>query len=381
MPKAAKVAVAVVLLTVSGYVALQSRTVTPGPDHARPADVPVVAVRVRQGNLPIHLTGLGTVTAMKTVTVRTQVNGQLTGVSFAEGQLVHAGDRLAQIDPRPFQVQLEQAEGQAARDEASLKNAQVDLQRYQALVEIDAAPRQQLDTQVATIAQLEGALKADRAQIDAARLNLTYTRITSPLTGRIGLRLVDPGNVLQTSDQNGLAVITQCQPIAVVFTVPQDSLPTLLRRFESKHSLPVDVFDRDLSTRLASGTLAAVDSAIDPATGTIKLKATFSNQDEALFPNQFVNARLEVDTLRDALIVPTAALQRGPQQTSVYVVNPQGVVDVRAVETSLEQGDDTVVTRGLAAGDVVVIDGLDRLQPGMHAAVRFADVQRPSGES
>ena len=321
----------------------------------------------------VYLNGLGTVTALKTVTVRTQVDGRLIAVAFEEGQLVQEGQLLAQIDPRPFQVQLEQAEGQLARDEATLKNAQVDLQRYQALVVTDAVPRQQLDTQVATINQLEGTLKTDRGQIDAARLNLAYARITSPITGRIGLRLVDVGNVVQTTDLNGLAVITQRQPITVVFTIPQDSLPDVLRRLHAHERLAVDAFDRTMTTKLASGTLSAVDSEIDPTTGTIKLKATFANQDEALFPNQFVNARLLVSTLRNAVIVPTAALQRGPQQTFVYVVNSQSVVEIRAVESSISEGDDSVIAKGLAAGEMVVVDGVDRLQPGTRVAVRDVD--------
>jgi membrane fusion protein, multidrug efflux system len=377
--------IGVLLLGAGSYTAFggDASPSTPTRTHANPSSaVPVVAARARSGSMPVYLSGLGTVTALRTVTVRTQVDGQLIDVAFQEGQLVHAGDRLAQIDPRPFQVQLEQAEGQKARDEATLANARVDLERYKALVAIDAAPRQQLDTQVSTIAQLEAGLKADQAQIDAARLNLTYARITSPVTGRIGLRQVDPGNIVHTTDQGGLAVITQRQPIAVVFTVAQDHLPELLRQLRgTRRPLAVDAFDRDLSTKLASGTLLAVDSEIDPATGTIKLKATFPNEDEALFPNQFVNARLLVDTVRDAVIVPTAALQRGPQETYVYVVNANGAVQSRTVQTSLEENDETVVTKGLAAGEVVVTDGADRLQPGSQVTVRFADERPQAGSS
>ena len=367
---------AAMLILVFGYVALPSRAATSPSNAARPGAanaVSVVASRARAGDMGVYLNGLGTVTALKTVTVRTQVDGRLIAVAFEEGQLVQEGQLLAQIDPRPFQVQLEQAAGQLARDEATLKNAQVDLQRYQALVVTDAVPRQQLDTQVATINQLEGTLKTDRGQIDAARLNLAYARITSPITGRIGLRLVDVGNVVQTTDLNGLAVITQRQPITVVFTIPQDSLPDVLRRLHAHERLAVDAFDRTMTTKLASGTLSAVDSEIDPTTGTIKLKATFANQDEALFPNQFVNARLLVSTLRNAVIVPTAALQRGPQQTFVYVVNSQSVVEIRAVESSISEGDDSVIAKGLAAGEMVVVDGVDRLQPGTRVAVRDVD--------
>jgi multidrug efflux system membrane fusion protein len=323
--------------------------------------------------MSVYLTGLGTVTALKTVTVRTQVDGQLVTVGFKEGQLVHAADLLAQIDPRPFQVQLEQAEGQSAKDAATLENARVDLRRYQVLVEQDGIPRQQLDTQVATVRQLEATLKSDQAQIDSARLNLTYARITSPVTGRIGLRLVDPGNIVRTTDQNGLAVITQRQPIAVVFTIPQDKLPDVQQQLRSGHKLTVDAFDRDLKTRLASGTLSAVDSQIDPATGTIKLKATFANEPETLFPNQFVNARLVVDTIRNAIIVPSAAIQRGPQKTFVYVVSANNSVESRDVTVSMTEGDAAVVAKGLSPNEVVVTDGVDRLQPGTHVAARFAE--------
>ena len=321
----------------------------------------------------VYLTGLGTVTALKTVTVRTQVDGQLVAVAFKEGQLVRANELLAQIDPRPFQVQLEQAEGQAARDAATLKNARTDLQRYQALLEQDAVPKQQFDTQVATVQQLEATLKSDQAQIDSARLNLTYARITSPLTGRIGLRLVDPGNIVHTTDPNGIAVITERQPIAVVFTIPQDNLPDVQRQLNADRRLAVDAYDRDLRIRLGAGTLSAIDSQIDPTTGTIKLKATFANENEALFPNQFVNARLLVNTIQHAIIVPSAAIQRGPQRTFVYVVGPGNTVESRDVAVSMTEEDESVVASGLAAGEVVVTDGIDRLQPGASVSVQFAD--------
>ena len=327
----------------------------------------------------VYLTGLGTVTPLKTVTVRTQVDGQLVTVAYKEGQLVRAKELLAQIDPRPFQVQLEQAEGQAAKDAAALKNARVDLKRYQVLVEQAAVPKQQLDTQVATVQQLEATLKSDQAQIDSARLNLAYARIVSPLTGRIGLRLVDPGNIVRTADQNGLAVITQRQPIAVVFTIPQDNLPDVQRQLNAGRRLAVDAYDRDLRTTLGSGTLSALDSQIDPTTGTIKLKATFANEDEALFPNQFVNARLLVNTIQHAIVVPSAAIQRGPQKTFVYVVTPGNTVDSRDVAVSMTDGDQSVVATGLAAGEVVVTDGVDRLQPGAKVSVRFADPKAPKG--
>lgn len=335
--------------------------------------IPVVAAHARAGDKGVYLTGLGTVTALRTVTVRTQVDGQLVTVAFKEGQLVRAGELLAQIDPRPFQVQLAQAEGQSAKDAATLNNARVDLARYQALVEQDAVPKQQLDTQVSTVQQLEATLKSDQAQIDSARLNLTYARITSPVEGRIGLRLVDPGNIVHPTDANGLAVITERQPIAVVFTVPQDSLPDLQKQMAAGRQLTVDAYDRGLETRLASGSLSAIDSQIDPTTGTIKLKATFANAHDELFPNQFVNARVTVDTIRNAVIVPAAAIQRGPQRTFVYLVTAANAVEARDVAVTLTDNDETVVSSGLSAGDVVVTDGVERLQPGAKVAVRFAE--------
>jgi membrane fusion protein, multidrug efflux system len=367
------------LVTLGGYRAfakVQSQPAGAGGrdrGNSPAASVPVVAAHARVGDMGVYLTGLGTVTALKTVAVRTQVDGQLVTVAFKEGQLVRAKELLAQIDPRPFQVQLEQAEGQAAKDAATLKNARVDLQRYQVLVEQAAVPRQQLDTELSTVQQLEASVKSDQAQIDSARLNLTYARITSPLTGRIGLRLVDPGNIVHVTDTNGIAVITQRQPIAVVFTIPQDSLPDVQRQLNAGRRLAVDAYDRDIRTKLASGALAAVDSQIDTTTGTIKLKATFANDNEALFPNQFVNARLLVNTIRRAVLVPSAAIQRGPQKTFVYVVTAAGTVEAHDVTVTMSDDVESAVGSGLAAGDVVVTDGVDRLQPGTRVTVRFAD--------
>jgi multidrug efflux system membrane fusion protein len=368
-----------------GY-AFISGGVSGGPSApARPGpsvpSIPVVAAHARVADVGVYLDGLGTVTALKTVTVRTQVDGQLLTVAFEEGQLVRTKELLAQIDPRPFEVQLEQAEGQQARDAATLENARVDLKRFQVLVTQDAVPRQQLDTQVSLVKQLEATLKSDQAAIDSARLNLTYARITSPLTGRIGLRLVDPGNIIHTSDTNGLAVVTQLQPIAVIFTIPQDSLTDVQRQLAAGRRLTVDAYDRDLQRRIASGTLSALDSQIDPTTGTIRLKATFANKDEALFPNQFVNARLLVRTLEQALVVPAAAIQRGPQRTFVYVVTAAGTVESRDVTVTMTEGDSSVVGKGLSPGEVVVTDGVDRLQPGSHVTVRFANAPGEKGTS
>ncbi len=338
---------------------------------------PVGTATAETGDMPVYLTALGTATPLRTVTLHTRVDGQLVRVNFKEGQLVHTGDLLAEIDPRPFQVMVTQAEGQRAKDEAALKNAQLDLQRYQALFAQDAVSKQQLDTQVATVNQDEGALKTDEGQIAAARLNLIYARITSPITGRVGIRLVDPGNIVHAADQNGLVVITERQPIAVVFTIPQDNLEPVLQQQHAGKKLPVDAYDRDLKTKLASGELSSIDSQIDTTTGTIKLKATFANEHETLFPNQFVNARLLVDTLHGVVIVPAAAIQRGPQQTFVYVVGADQTVSARNVRVSQTEGDRTAVQSGLRAGEVVVVDGVDKLEPGSKVTPRPAAAAAP----
>ncbi len=331
--------------------------------------IPVAGAAARTGDLPVYLTGLGTVTALNTVTVRSRVDGQLIRVSFREGQLVRAGDLLAEIDPRPFQVQLMQAEGQRAKDEAALKNARMDLARYEVLVQEDSISRQQLDTQAATVNQLEASIKSDQAQVESARLNLTYSRITAPISGTIGLRLVDVGNMVHASDPNGLLVITQIQPITVVFTIPADHLPQVLRQTQGGQQLPVDAFDRDFKNKLASGKVLALDNQIDQTTGTVKIKAVFSNENLALYANQFVNARLLVDTLRGVILIPTAAIQRSPQSTFVFVVKPDSTVDMRNVEAQMTQGDETAIRKGVAPGETVVTDGVDKLQPGSRVAL------------
>ena len=325
----------------------------------------------------MRLTGLGTVTPLSTVTVRSRVDGQLMDVDLREGQVVHKGDVIAHIDPRPFQVQLAQAEGQAAKDEAALRDAKIDLQRYQALIARDAIPQQQVDAQVATVDQLTGALKSDQSQIASAELNLTYCRITAPITGRVGLRLVDPGNIVHAADQTGLIVITQVEPIAVVFTIPEDNLPMVLEQVRKGRRLEVEAFNRDLNTRLATGSLLTVDNEIDPATGTVKLKATFANADGGLFPNQFVNARLLVDTIHGALIVPTAAIQRSPQSTFVYAVASDRTVAMRTVQVRMTDGDRTAIVSGVTPGEEVVTEGVDRLQPGMQVAIRSSNAAGP----
>jgi membrane fusion protein, multidrug efflux system len=335
-----------------------------GPGAAGPRAVPVAAVAARLGDLSVTQAGLGTVTALQTVTIRSRVDGQLDTVTFREGQAVRKGDLLAQIDPRPFEVQLHQAEGQLAKDEAALKNARVDLERYKVLIAQDSVPRQQLDTQSALVDQAEASLKSDQAQVESAKLNLTYSRITAPISGVVGLRLVDPGNMVHASDPGGLAVITQQKPIAVLFTLPADALPPILQKMKAPGALKVEAWDRDLKHKLADGSLWAVDNQIDSSTGTVRLKAVFPNEDTALYPNQFVNARLLVDTLRNSVIIPAAAIQRSPQSAYVYVVKPDATAEIRDVSVGRVEGEVAAVIRGLAAGEMVVTEGMDKLQPG-----------------
>ena len=365
---------------------------TPGPAPAgtpaqgsKPAEAPaarptpVIATAARQESMGIYLTGLGSVTAFNTVTVRARVDGQLDKVAFQEGQLVRKDDLLAEIDPRPFQVQLAQAEGQMAKDQAQLKNALVDLERYKILLAQDSVSKQQLDTQIATVTQYQGVIKSDQAQIDNAKLLLTYTRITAPIGGRIGLRLVDEGNMVRSTDQNGLAVIMQLQPIAILFNIPEDDLPPVLKKMRAGQQLVVEAYNRDLQKKLATGTLLTIDNQIDANTGTIRCKAVFPNEDNALFPNQFVNARLLVETKRDATIVPASAIQRSLQTTFVYVVKEDSTVEVRDVVLGPSEGDDVSIDSGLAPGEVVVIEGVDRVQRGMKVAARMAVVGSPKG--
>ena len=326
--------------------------------------VPVVVTTAQQGDLPVYFNGLGTVTAFNTVTVRSRVDGQLASVAFQEGQFVHEGDLLAQIDPRPFQVQLEQAQGQLAKDQAQRKDAEVNFERYKLLFKEGVIPQQQLDTQAALVGQFDGAITSDQSQIDNAKLQLTYSRITAPISGRIGLRLVDVGNIVHATDTNGLLVITQLQPISVIFSLPQDQLPEVNAKLRSGAQLVVDAYDRDDTAKIASGKLLTIDNQIDPTTGTYKLKSIFANADNALFPNQFVNVHLLVGTKRNLAIVPTAAIQRGPQGTYVYAAGPDNTAKIRVVTIAQTTGDSVGLSAGLNAGDVVVIDGQDKLQDG-----------------
>jgi membrane fusion protein, multidrug efflux system len=328
-----------------------------------PPPVPVAVATASRADLPLRLAALGSVIAFNTVTVRPRVDGQLMPVLFREGRFVNRGDLLAEIDARPFEVQLEQAQGQLARDQAQLANARVDLARYQTLLGEDSIARQNVDAQTSTVAQLGAALKVDQAAIDSARLNLTYSRITAPISGRVGLRLVDAGNVVSASASTGLVVITQVEPIAVVFSLPEDALRTVLPRIRAGATLPVDAFDRAGATRLSSGSVVTVDNQIDQSTGTVRLKAVFHNGDHALFPAQFVNVHLVADTRRQQLVVPAAALQQGPQGPFVYLVR-DGKAVVRPVTVGIVESERVSITGGLNAGDVVVTDGADRLREG-----------------
>jgi multidrug efflux system membrane fusion protein len=301
--------------------------------------------------------------------VRSRVDGELMRVLFQEGELVKEGQLLAEIDPRSFKVQLEQAEGQLARDRALLENAKLDLERYQALFKQDSIAKQQVDTQMSLVRQYEGAVRVDRSQIESARLQLSYTKVTAPVAGRVGLRLVDQGNIVRAGDASGLVVITQLQPVAVLFTVPQDSVPVVMRRMQSGEKIPVEAWDREQKAKLADGELVSADNQVDPATGTVKLKAQFPNDDRALFPNQFVNVRMKLDTLKNAIVVPPAAVQRGAQGMFVYVVQPDKTVALRTVKLGPLDAQRQAIAEGLAAGDLVVIDGTDRLRPGAQVEV------------
>ncbi|MGK9169195.1 MdtA/MuxA family multidrug efflux RND transporter periplasmic adaptor subunit [Inquilinus limosus] len=334
---------------------------------------PVGVATVGRGDIPITLDALGTVTPLATVTVRTQIAGQLVEVGFQEGQMVKKGDFLAQVDPRPYQVALEQAQGQLVRDQAVLAQAQSSLARDQEMLKQNAVSRQQVDDQAFLVQQTQGTIQSDQAQIDTQKLNLAYARITAPIDGRVGLRQVDPGNYVQASDTNGIVVITQLQPISVVFSLPEDDLPQIQARLRAGASLPVIAFDRSGTTQIATGTLSTLDNQIDTTTGTVRLRAVFDNADGALFPNQFVNARLLVDTLHDAVTVPVAAVQNGAPGAFVYLVDAGGTVSVRPIKAGPAENGMVSVQDGLQPGYRVVVDGTDRLRDGAHVTVAGQD--------
>ena len=370
------------LLSAGAFAAWQSRGSAGGSDGKNkkgepkaPQATPVVAVTAKRGNIGVYYPGLGTVTPIYTVIVRSRVDGQLMNVYYQEGDTVHENDLLAELDPRPFQVQLEQAEGQLAKDQATLANARVDLARYDKLLKQNAIQEQLYATQVATVREDEGAVKADEGNVDSARLNLVYTRITAPITGRVGLRLVDPGNIVHATDTTGMLVITQIEPISVLFTLAEDQLQAVLRRIAHHDHLQAECYDRSNQSRIAAGALTTVDNQIDPSTGTLRLRAVFDNKNEILFPNQFVNIRLLVEEKHGVVLIPTAAIQRTTSSVFVYLVKPDSTVTVCPIQEGTTQGDETEITSGLKPGDVVVLTGVDRLQEG--SKVRVEKSQKP----
>lgn len=334
-----------------------------------PQAMPVAVAKVETRDLPVYLSGLGSVQAFYTVLVKTRVDGQLVAVNFREGQEVKKGELLIQIDPRPFQAVVDQAEATLSKDQSSLNDAKINLDRFKQLFQEGVISRQQLDTQTSLVGQLEGAVKADQAQVESAKLNLTYTRITAPISGRVGLRLVDPGNIVHASDPNGLLLLTQMHPIAVVFTLPEDQLATVAQHMH-RSALAVDAYSRDDQTKLASGKLLTIDNQIDATTGTAKLKAVFDNQEQALWPNQFVNCRLLLETRKNSTVVPSAAIQRGPQGAYVFTVKQDKTAEMRQVTVALMDGNFAGISSGLTPGELVVTDGQDKLQPGIHVEPR-----------
>lgn len=367
------VALAGVILFVSQFSSQSRPPLDQGKDQFKMAGLgqtPAVTVaRSELKTIPVLMNGLGTVTALQTVTVRSRVEGELVKINFIEGQSVKQGDLLAEIDPRPFQIQLQQAEGQLQRDEALLKNAQIDLSRYQTLLDQDSIAPQQTATQAALVKQYQGNLEIDRALVNNARLQLNYAKITAPVSGRIGLRLVDQGNIIHSNDPNGLAVITQLQPITVLFTLTEDAVPAVMKAWQSDKHLRVEAYDRSEKQRLAQGELLAVDNQIDSSTGTIKLKAKFANQDLNLFSNQFVNIKMQLDTLANVVAVPSAAIQQGVQGAFVFLVDADNKVSIRPVRLGPKEGDWIAILEGLTSDQQVVTDGADRLRDGMSVRI------------
>jgi multidrug efflux system membrane fusion protein len=331
--------------------------------------ISVAVATAEKRDLPVYLSGLGAVDAFNTVVVKSRIDGQLVDIKFREGQQVSKGDLLAIVDPRPYEVALSQAEATLYKDQSALKDAKLNMQRFQDLYKQGVISQQQYDTQTSMVGQLEGAVRADQAQVDNVKLNLVYTRITAPVSGRVGLRQVDVGNMVHAADTNGLVVITQLQPIAVVFSLPEDNLPTVSQQMK-KGQLQVLAYSRDDQTKLATGTLQTIDNQIDPQTGTGKLKAVFDNRDNVLWPNQFVNARLLLEVRKNNTVVPAAAIQRGPQGTYVFTVKPDKTAEMRTVTVAFSEGNFTAISQGIAPGDTVVTEGQDKLQPGSPVDVR-----------
>jgi multidrug efflux system membrane fusion protein len=378
-----------VLLAAGGYYYWSKREAAKAAQSAakkiaNAPGAPVDAAKAVKGNIGVYVTGLGAVTPIYTVTVHSRVDGQLMQVLYKEGDLVKQGDKLAEIDPRPYQAMLTQYEGQLIRDQALLDNARIDQARYETLLKQNAVPEQQLATQIALVKQDEGIVKNDQGLIEGVKVDLVYCNITAPITGRIGLRLVDPGNIVQTTDSTGLLVITQIQPISVIFTIAEDQLPVIYQKMNAGQKLPVDAFDRDGKKKLASGTLTTIDNEIDQTTGTVKLRATFDNSKNELFPNQFVNARLLQQEKLKVVLVPSAAVQRNSQSTYVYVVKPDSTVTVRQVKTGTSDDNNTEITSGAVEGDVVVLTGVDKLQEGTKVAVHLegsvTTAKQPAGK-
>lgn len=330
---------------------------------AAPHAVSVAVAKVEQQDTPVYLVGLGSVTAFYTANIKSRVDGQIMRVNFQEGQIVKEGDLLILIDPRPYQVQLEQMQAQLFKDQATLRDAKLNLDRYVTILPSGSIAQQQVDTQKSLVDQLDGQVRTDQAQIDNAKLQLVYCNITAPFTGRVGLRQVDPGNIVHAADTNPMLILTQLQPIAVIFTLPEDQLPTVAQHMKNS-TLFVEAYSRDNQIKLGTGKLQTIDNQIDPTTGTAKLKAVFDNKDSQLWPNQFVNANLLLETRKSSTVLPTAAILRGPQGAFVYAVKPDNTVEARPVTISLTQGNTTVITSGVAPGEMVVTDGQDKLQTG-----------------
>jgi multidrug efflux system membrane fusion protein len=367
------VAAGVVILI--GAIVLQQRRRPAQANRSRQTTgmppVQVSTTVVGKGDVRVFVDGLGVVTPISTVMVKSRVDGELTKVNYVEGQMVHAGDSLVEIDPRPYQTQLTQAEGQLTRDQALLENAKVDLERYQIAYSKNAIPKQQLDTQVATVHQYEGTVKLDEGQVENAKLQLVYAHITAPISGRVGLRLVDAGNIIHATDTNPLAVITQLEPITVIFSVAEDYLPQIREQLSAGVKLSVEALDRAQQKKLATGTLLTLDNEIDTTTGTVRLKALFTNEDNALFPNQFVNARLLVNTESNVVVVPTAAVQRSAQGPFLYLVQTNQTVAMQPISVGASDGDITAV-EGIESGQTIATDNFNRLQQGAKIAPRGA---------